>query len=190
MVRANIKITTKFKDEKVRKAIADAIEFTAFQMKLEAARKAPVDTGRLKNSINLRKIGRMSWQLRAGTNYAAAVEFGTMGAAPFKKRVPLEALASWTARHSKGGKPSKKGGTTAGRTIATNRTRGTDRNRGRTVQPSKGKGGKKSFSSFTWALSTHIQKFGNRAQPFMRPAIKLGKMNFKKNLSYFMKKNR
>ena len=187
MVRANIKITTKVKDEKLRKAISEAIEATAFEMKLEAARKAPVDTGRLKNSINLRRIGTMSWQLRAGTEYAASVEFGTMGAAPFKKRVPLQALASWTARHSKGSKPSEKKGASA---RSTTKAGGTARNIGRNTKASLGKAGKKQFSSFTWALSTHIQRFGTRAQPFMRPAIALGKRKFKANLSYFIKKNR
>lgn len=42
-----------------------------------AKQKAPVDTGRLRSSINVKKVQPFSYELRADTNYAAYVEFGT-----------------------------------------------------------------------------------------------------------------
>ena len=46
-------------------------------MEQEATAAAPVDTGELKSSINWKEVGKLSYELRADTNYAAYVEFGT-----------------------------------------------------------------------------------------------------------------
>lgn len=42
-----------------------------------AKQKAPVDTGRLRSSINVDKMSLLRYRLIANTNYAAYVEFGT-----------------------------------------------------------------------------------------------------------------
>ena len=46
-------------------------------MATSAKQLAPVDTGRLKNSISLKKEQFLAYQLVAQTNYAAYLEFGT-----------------------------------------------------------------------------------------------------------------
>lgn len=46
-------------------------------MATSAKRLAPVDTGRLRNSISLKKEAFLSYQLVAQTDYAAYLEFGT-----------------------------------------------------------------------------------------------------------------
>jgi HK97 gp10 family phage protein len=46
-------------------------------MEKEATAAAPVDTGDLKSSIKWKEVGKLSYELRADTDYAAFVEFGT-----------------------------------------------------------------------------------------------------------------
>lgn len=46
-------------------------------MSTSAKRLAPVDTGRLRNSISLKKQAFLTYQLVAQTDYAAYLEFGT-----------------------------------------------------------------------------------------------------------------
>jgi len=46
-------------------------------MATSAKQLAPVDTGRLRNSISLKKEHFLAYQLVAQTNYAAYLEFGT-----------------------------------------------------------------------------------------------------------------
>lgn len=43
-----------------------------------ASSKAPVDTGQLRDSIEAQEQGAMSWEVVADTDYAAAVELGTV----------------------------------------------------------------------------------------------------------------
>ena len=56
------------------------------EMATAAKQKAPVDTGRLRASINVLKEGPLKYTLNADANYAAYVEFGTGPAA--KNYVP------------------------------------------------------------------------------------------------------
>lgn len=56
------------------------------EMATSAKQMAPVDTGRLRNSIVVEKEKKLSYNLKAKTNYAAYVEFGTGPAA--KEYVP------------------------------------------------------------------------------------------------------
>lgn len=46
-------------------------------MKTQAKTFAPTDTGRLRSSINVKKLEPLAYELRAETDYAAYVEFGT-----------------------------------------------------------------------------------------------------------------
>lgn len=62
--------------DKIDKALVDTMQ----DMEREATAAAPVgkvNGGRLKNSINYKKIGNLFYELRADVPYAAFVEFGT-----------------------------------------------------------------------------------------------------------------
>lgn len=62
-------------------------------MATNAKGKCPVDTGRLRASIYLKKQEFMSYQLIADTNYAAYVEFGT-GKGFMPNGEPWDSIAS------------------------------------------------------------------------------------------------
>jgi HK97 gp10 family phage protein len=57
--------------------IENAFKDTMVKMEQEATAAAPVDTGDLKSSIKWKEVGKLSYELRADTDYAAYVEFGT-----------------------------------------------------------------------------------------------------------------
>jgi HK97 gp10 family phage protein len=57
--------------------IENAFKDTMVKMEQEATAAAPVDTGDLKSSIKWKEVGKLSYELRADTDYAAFVEFGT-----------------------------------------------------------------------------------------------------------------
>lgn len=59
--------------DKIEKAFKD----TMIKMEQEATAAAPVDSGKLKSSINWKEVGKLSYELRADAAYAAYVEFGT-----------------------------------------------------------------------------------------------------------------
>jgi HK97 gp10 family phage protein len=66
--------------DKIEKAFQD----TMIKMEQEATAAAPVDSGELKSSIKWKELGKLSYELRADTNYAAFVEFGTGDASIIK----------------------------------------------------------------------------------------------------------
>ena len=57
----------------------------ALDMVAGAQRRAPVDTGFLRNSIQANKIGPAHWRVTVGADYGIYVEYGTrfMGAQPY-----------------------------------------------------------------------------------------------------------
>ena len=62
--------------DKIEKAFVKSMQ----DMEAQATAAAPVgkvNGGRLKNSINYKEIGKLSYELRADAPYAAYVEFGT-----------------------------------------------------------------------------------------------------------------
>ena len=59
--------------DKIEKAFVKSMQ----DMEKEATAAAPVDTGELKSSIKWKEVGKLSYELRADTDYAAFVEFGT-----------------------------------------------------------------------------------------------------------------
>jgi HK97 gp10 family phage protein len=62
--------------DKIEKAFKDSM----IKMEQEATAAAPVgkiNGGGLKNSINYKEVGKLSYELRADVPYAAFVEFGT-----------------------------------------------------------------------------------------------------------------
>ena len=59
--------------DKIEKAFVKSMQ----TMESEASAAAPVDTGKLKNSINWKEVAKLSYELRADAPYAAYVEFGT-----------------------------------------------------------------------------------------------------------------
>lgn len=71
-----------FKDlDKYSKEVVAELDAEMFaglrDMETQAKTFAPVDTGRLRGSINVKKLEPLAYELRAETDYAAYVEFGT-----------------------------------------------------------------------------------------------------------------
>ena len=66
----------------VRGAAGRAAEIAAKEMAAEAQRLAPVKTGRLRESIQVRKLSETAWEVSVEAPYAAFVEYGTSRAAP------------------------------------------------------------------------------------------------------------
>ena len=62
--------------EKVRQGVEDEIEASAYEIHNKAVSRVPVDTGFLKNSLNVQTQG-MTAQVEATVKYAPFVEFGT-----------------------------------------------------------------------------------------------------------------
>lgn len=61
----------------IKKEIDFAMGVNVESMATNAKQLAPVDTGRLRNSISVKKENTFDYSLIAQTNYAAYVEFGT-----------------------------------------------------------------------------------------------------------------
>ena len=72
-------VLNSFKDEVSKRTAMIDQEIAAHGelMATSAKQLAPVDTGRLRGSISLKKEGFMRYQLVAQTDYAAYMEFGT-----------------------------------------------------------------------------------------------------------------
>lgn len=70
-----------------------AAALLALKLRNEAVRRCPVDTGRLRQSIGLQKIGEGHYRVGTNVTYAPYVEFGTRRtrAQPFM-RPALEAV--------------------------------------------------------------------------------------------------
>jgi HK97 gp10 family phage protein len=77
MVSVDVSTETSLNREKAKDRMAKAMESTVRSGETIASNNAPVDTGRLKNSISFRKFSRFKYGLVAGVKYASAVEFGT-----------------------------------------------------------------------------------------------------------------
>jgi hypothetical protein len=60
-----------------KRQVGDIIQAACLNVQREAKRAAPVDTGRLRSSINVRFIGRMAGEVGTSLPYAPAVEFGS-----------------------------------------------------------------------------------------------------------------
>lgn len=58
-------------------AVDEGVQETAKQIELTAKQNAPVDTGTLRNSIGYNRIEPGVFEVGAGVDYAADVEFGT-----------------------------------------------------------------------------------------------------------------
>lgn len=63
--------------EVMRRIVGDAVGRGALEVTREARSRAPKVFSTLTNSINATQIGDLHWQVRAGVNYARAVEEGT-----------------------------------------------------------------------------------------------------------------
>lgn len=60
-------------------AVDSIVEDNARQLERSAKRFAPVDTGKLRQSIIAAKSGELSWKVYVGEKYGAYIEFGTGG---------------------------------------------------------------------------------------------------------------
>lgn len=68
---------TAVKPEEFRRRLGRALESAMRSGETVAANEVPVDTGRLKNAIQIVSVSRFHKILVANTNYAKYVEFGT-----------------------------------------------------------------------------------------------------------------
>lgn len=75
----DIKVSSKVQmnRDKAESKLVKAMEGTVRSGETVAAQNAPVDTGRLKNSIKTRRHSKFSWSIQAGVKHALPVEFGT-----------------------------------------------------------------------------------------------------------------
>lgn len=64
-------------DGEVAEAVNNELAASTEMMAKTAKQLAPVDTGKLRNSISASQVAPLTWELVAQTDYAAYVEFGT-----------------------------------------------------------------------------------------------------------------
>lgn len=78
-MKITFSVNKKLEKEKVFEGMKKVLFLSMLKMDEIAINLVPVDTGRLKGSINLLPAvpGYVSYTLTAGADYAAAVEFGT-----------------------------------------------------------------------------------------------------------------
>lgn len=137
--------------------IAKQTEISAESIKLDATERAPVNLGKLKQSINAQREGKTLWSIFANEKYAAYVEFGT-GA---KVDVPDEFKDIANAYRGKGD-----GGTFK-----------------QFVESLKDWCRKKGIpESAAYLIAVSILKNGMSAQPFLYPAWKSGIKQYEKDL--------
>lgn len=63
--------------DEIKKMVDFSIGINTDAMATEAKQRAPVDTGRLRSSISSNKLADYQYELVAGVDYAAYLEFGT-----------------------------------------------------------------------------------------------------------------
>ena len=72
-----VKVSSKIESE-----INEALKNGALQIENIAKRNTPVDTGRLRDSINIEQIDNMSYEIGTNVEYAEAVHEGWRGRTP------------------------------------------------------------------------------------------------------------
>lgn len=82
-----LKINMEKYDAKIRQKLDDIIQSAALNILSDAKRHAPVDTGRLRNSIHYEKTGEAAAEVGTNVEYAIVQEFGSskMRAHPFMR---------------------------------------------------------------------------------------------------------
>jgi len=65
--------------------VADVTKINALEIEAKAKRNAPVDTGKLQQSVKAEKLVKHTWAISVYEMYASFIEFGTrfMSAQPF-----------------------------------------------------------------------------------------------------------
>lgn len=137
--------------------ISKQTQLAAESIKLDATERAPVNLGKLKQSINAQREGKTLWSVFANEQYAAYVEFGT-GA---KVDVPDEFKDIANAYRGKGDGGNFK----------------------QFVESLKDWCRKKGIpESAAYLIAVSILKNGMSAQPFLYPAWKEGIKQYEKDL--------
>lgn len=90
-----VSFDSKKHQQKVVSGAEKALYRTMIMVETLAKRRAPVDTGRLKNSINLtpKREGAKAYTVSDGVAYGVFLEFGTTPHFP-----PPDSLSGWTRR--------------------------------------------------------------------------------------------
>lgn len=80
--------------KEIGKQMQEAVEKSAFEIERDAASEAPVDRGKLRNSINT-EVGALTAKVSVGAEYGIFVEEGRKpGGFP-----PLDPIRKWSQRH-------------------------------------------------------------------------------------------
>ena len=82
-IKIELKLNPKWRE--FQPEVTQAIEIAARNVEKGGKEKVPVDTGATKNSITANRIDELAWEVGPTTEYAPALEFGTvkMRARPF-----------------------------------------------------------------------------------------------------------
>ena len=140
----------------------DAItEGAAMEIQLDAVQRAPVDLGKLRQSIHQRKVSDKIYQVVVGVNYGPFVEFGT---GP-QVKVPIE--LSTMALKFKGGN---------GGSFADGLESIKDWCRKKGIE-----------ESAAYPIFMSILKKGMRPQPYLYPAFVKGRLQYIKELEQYIK---
>ena len=80
-IKGQDKLLNKFKQfgEKAEKTAENITRIAALDIEANAKRFAPVDTGKLRQSINSQEITNLSYRIFTSVKYAPYMEFGTGG---------------------------------------------------------------------------------------------------------------
>jgi len=84
-MKLRLEIKIKDNTEKFYNDLVKRFKKIAYEMEADAKRFCPVDTGRLRSSIQLQPINEFHYRLQDGVDYGIHVEYGTfkMTAHPF-----------------------------------------------------------------------------------------------------------
>lgn len=82
-------------DKRTQRAVSKSLKVHSLKIFNDARKKAPVDTGFLRNSIFF-KISRFSSQIGASASYASFVEFGTRIHKTLPKPFLTPAFRKWS----------------------------------------------------------------------------------------------
>lgn len=143
-----------------RQRIDQIAEGVSFEIQLDAVQRAPVNFGRLRQSIRQRKIEELKYEVVVGADYGAFVEFGT----GVKVQIPQEFAAMAAQFRSRGG--SFQDGLNAIKDWC--RAKGID-------------------EKLATIIFFSILRKGIQPQPYLYPAFVAGRIQFKQDLQNLLK---
>jgi len=150
--------------KEIRKEVAAEIKFSADAIRKEAVSKAPADEGKLRNSISVKKIDEVNYEVVVQNQIAPFLEFGT------KKRFDVDSEFAAYAAGFRGVKVANAG------TLDDNILKWVTRKKirfdsaGGTTK--SGRQRKLTFEQTAFIISRFIAFNGIKPHPFLLPAFK------------------